>query len=215
MSSLLAGNETKRGKKRQLRKIEMEKSYNLEEELYWDDGYDGESTFDDDDYDPNELYESIMPSDEDDYNDDPCFHGCHYTCEHWGGDGICMLEVEELARQDQEYQEKYVTQTSCPVCQQALTQYAIPTDEIWHWPGNFYSPIIAVSIFCVLDVPKGVLHSQDNIHHIWIGEGEFRTEKLIHLMGKPQPDEILERKKTESSDDNEGYRREEEVEEPF
>lgn len=104
--------------------------------------------------------------------------------ECWGGDGICMREIEEQARQDEEYARLYVSENvACPVCGAVLIEYKIPTDALWCWPGDFYNPMIPLGIFAVYDAPKGVVCRKDNVHHIWVGDGKFRTEKLINILG--------------------------------
>lgn len=108
---------------------------------------------------------------------------CGPWCEHWAGDGLCMLAIEQQAAEWDDYYAKYVTKNvHCPVCGAKLTMYAIPTDKLWTWPGHFYNPMIALDIFCVYDAPKGEIHNCAGIHHIWTGTGKLRQEKLIHLI---------------------------------
>lgn len=115
---------------------------------------------------------------------DPCDH-CGPSCEHWGGDGICELAIEQYANEHEEYYHHYVTEgVHCPVCGAILTEYRVPVDEIWLWPGDFYNPMIALDIYAVYDAPKGIVHRHDQVYHIWVGKGEFRSEKLVRLLGK-------------------------------
>ncbi len=126
--------------------------------------------------------------DDDLYSDsgDPCDH-CGPHCGHWGGDGLCMLEIEELARQHEEYEKRYYRQAAiCPVCRHRLPRYDIETDELWVWPGGWYSPIIGLEIYAAYGMPKGEIHRAGNVCHIWIGEGEARHEKLVRLLGGDQ-----------------------------
>jgi len=63
----------------------------------------------------------------------------------WGGDGICMLEIEQLAAEQEDFERHYVQKgVPCPHCGAALTQYQIPTTRLWVWPGGFYNPMIAL-----------------------------------------------------------------------
>lgn len=112
--------------------------------------------------------------------------------ECWGGDGICMREIEAQQAQDEAFQQRHVlVDTPCPGCQVALTRYDIPTTELWVWPGTwpgeeYYSPMIALNIFGVYDMPKGEVHEPvdgraHTFHHIWVGTGEHRSEALIML----------------------------------
>ncbi len=105
----------------------------------------------------------------------------------WGGDGICMLEIEQLAAEQEDFEQHYMQRAvQCPHCGAVLTQYQIPTTQLWTWPGGFYSPMIALDIFAVYDAPKGEVHEPVtgrfyNLHHIWVGIGEHRRECLIML----------------------------------
>lgn len=116
--------------------------------------------------------------------EDPCSR-CGPWCEHWAGDGLCMLVIEQQAKDHEEYYRECVTDNvHCPVCGKLLTEYKVPTDTLWTWPGDFYNPMIALGIFCAYDTPKGVLHSHNEVYHIWTGEGKYRQEKLIRLIGE-------------------------------
>lgn len=113
----------------------------------------------------------------------------------WGGDGICMLEIEQLANEQSDFEQSYVQKAvACPHCGSVLTQYQIPTTRLWVWPGGFYHPMIALQIFAVYDAPKGEVHEPTEshyhrFHHIWVGEGKNRRECLIMLDRgeEPQP----------------------------
>lgn len=134
----------------------------------------------------------------DDYADDPCRH-CGPSCDEWGGDGICMVEIREQARQDEEYTKYYVHESvHCPNCGKELTMFDIPMDELWLWPGDFYNFFIPLSIYAVYDVPKGELHRFENTVHVWIGVGENRHEKLIRLLGKGNYHQIETEQETEA-----------------
>lgn len=91
--------------------------------------------------------------DEQTLNNDLCL-ACGLLCEHWGGDGLCDLEIEALADETAEYQENYVhPNTFCPVCGKLLTLYDIPADELWVWPIFGKRVIIA----CMGDGMKGAM----------------------------------------------------------
>lgn len=113
--------------------------------------------------------------------------------ECWGGDGICMLEIEQLAAEQEEFERHYVQPAvPCPHCGAVLTQYRISTTRLWTWPGDFYSPMIALNIFAVYDAPKGEVHEPSEshyhrFHHIWVGTGEMRRECLIMLDRGEEP----------------------------
>jgi hypothetical protein len=116
--------------------------------------------------------------------DDPCDR-CGPSCPDWGGDGLCMIQINQQAEENRDFQEKcVVTNYYCPVCGKPLTLYKIPVDELWVWPGDFYNPIIALNIFSVYDAPKGELHRSGNIVHIWVGDPAGDNQKLIQLGGK-------------------------------
>ena len=124
----------------------------------------------------DELYDDYNPCD-----DDPCSH-CGIWCDHWGGDGLCLLQIEQQAMEDEEYHKNYLTENvPCPVCGKYLNQYEIPTDKLWTWPGGFYNPMIALEIYSAYGVAKGEVHHKNNVYHVWIGDGKYREEKLIKL----------------------------------
>ena len=52
----------------------------------------------------DELYDDYNPCD-----DDPCSH-CGIWCDHWGGDGLCLLQIEQQAMEDEEYHKNYLTE---------------------------------------------------------------------------------------------------------
>ena len=131
-----------------------------------------------------EWYEET--EDWDAYESDSCYR-CGPHCEHWGGDGLCMLEIERQAQESEEYQREFVTENvHCPVCGEQLTEFKIPATELWLWPGDFYNPMIALDIYGILGAPKGVLHHHENVYHIWVGLGQYGKEKLIRLTDKEE-----------------------------
>ena len=119
-------------------------------------------------------------SDDEDYGD-PCYH-CGPGCEHWMGDDLCEFVIDQQAKEADEYHTNYVKENYyCPKCGKELTLYQIPTDQLWQWPGDFYNPMIALDIYAIYGAPKGLIHSVGNIHHVFVGDGKFRDEKLIEL----------------------------------
>ena len=103
---------------------------------------------------------------------------CMPECPYWGGDGICMLAVEEYAGHEEEYEREHVYDAECPVCHKELKCYEV-FDDLWEWSGH---PLLAVEVYGFYSTPKGVLHSRGNVFHIWIGEGENREERLIKVL---------------------------------
>lgn len=147
----------------------------------------------DNDYYPGDDFFWLDDNIDDDSWDDPCDR-CGPWCEYWGGDGLCMVIIEQQAKETERFEQKYVSTQSCPHCNIKLTLYQIPTDQLWTWPGEwpgdeYYSPMIALDIFSVLGAPKGEVHHPIDsrfcrFHHIWVGEGEYRRESLI-MLDKP------------------------------
>jgi hypothetical protein len=114
---------------------------------------------------------------------------CGPWCLEWGGDGLCMAAIRQQAADDEDYCDRYVTEgVPCPVCGKELVQYAIPVDELWIWPGDFYNPMVALGIYAFYDAPKGEIHRSNGVCHIWVGDGEYRQEKLIKLGHVTCPD---------------------------
>ena len=116
-------------------------------------------------------------------------NNCGPWCPDWGGDGLCMIAIEQQANEGEEYHHKYVIQaTPCPTCNEKLTLYTIPVTKLWTWPGDFYNPIIALNIYGAYDIPKGELHrfltEGKTTVHIWTGTGKARSECLIRLIGE-------------------------------
>jgi hypothetical protein len=111
--------------------------------------------------------------DEDDWGD-PCSR-CGPWCDSWLGDGLCELEIDYQARCQEFYDKHYVFKDQkCPICGKALTLYKVPGD-LWTWPGDWLTPMIALDIYAVYDCPKGVVHSfGKDFHHVWIGSAKPR-----------------------------------------
>lgn len=139
---------------------------------------------DSDDWDPDDNDETWA------LEDNPCDH-CGPRCKNWGGDGLCMLQINALADESQDFEENFVKDNQeCPICHKKLTQYEIPTDNLWEWPGDFYNSIIALNIYAVMDAPKGEIHHSENLYHIYVGDGEYREEKLILLTGDNHAEDL-------------------------
>jgi hypothetical protein len=99
------------------------------------------------------------------------------------GDGLCELVIEEQARETKEYEEKHHRKSRCPICGKELDEYDVKADKLWVWDSDWYNPLIALSIYGPIGVPKGVIHSKGNVYHIYVGDGENRNEKLVRLIG--------------------------------
>lgn len=138
----------------------------------------------------DELEDDFYPDEYDEWDDDDDdeLMGCGPWCGScWGGDGICMQELEAMAEEGADYETNHVQHdVPCPVCGKQLTQYDVETDKLWVWPGGWYSTYIALNVYAVYDCPKGEIHQQEGVYHIWIGEGDYRREQLIRLLGEPQ-----------------------------
>jgi hypothetical protein len=126
--------------------------------------------------------------------DDPPICSPSQCGDCWMGDNLCEKELEQQASESEDYEKKYVTQNvACLVCGVSLTQYEIPTDKLWVWPGvwpdgAYYNPIIALNIFAMYGAPKGEVHGAvtngtGTYWHIWVGTGKYRSEKIIKLTG--------------------------------
>lgn len=138
----------------------------------------------------DEYYEETDYEEEDAEDEFSCDH-CGPWCSDWGGDGLCMLAIEQQANEQEEYDKNFIKENqTCPVCKQSLKQYEVPVDELWTWPGDFYNPMVAIGIFGILDTPKGEIHRSGNLCHVWVGAGEYREEKLILLSGKRSIEEF-------------------------
>lgn len=137
--------------------------------------------YDDPDYDDFE--------DPDDWDiDDMCDH-CGPWCEHWGGDGLCMLVLQEQGRQRKHYHENHVRDSTCPVCGAELEEYDVYSrdGELWSWNPEFYDVMIGLEVYTPYFVPKGELHHEGDVYHVWMGTDENRTEKLIKVLRELPP----------------------------
>jgi len=134
-------------------------------------------------------YEVEYPDEFEDYEDAEDYYSCDNCgpwCPHWGGDGLCELEIEAFAKEHEDFEKKYKSQRLCPVCNESLECWQIPdVDTLWQWSAQHH-PLIGLEIYRAYGVPKGVVHSKGNIYHVWIGEGEYREEKLIQPLGKQE-----------------------------
>lgn len=131
---------------------------------------------------------------DDDFEYELSCDNCGPWCEHWGGDGLCMLAIVAQAAESDHYHDNFVTEDAvCPGCNKKLTMYEIPTDKLWVWPGDFYNPMIALEIFAVYDASKGEVHPREGkTHHIWVGQGPGARECLIKLSGQDGLDKYLD-----------------------
>jgi hypothetical protein len=127
--------------------------------------------------------------DDDDLFDDGDDSAAEQDFGDWGdGDSF------DCSQEEQEFTAKFVRENvPCPICGVAITQYVIPTDRLWVWPGvwpegRYYSPMIGLMVFADYGIPKGEVHgavtdATGTYWHVWIGTGEYRREQLIKLTG--------------------------------
>jgi hypothetical protein len=135
------------------------------------------------DYQDDEEY---WLDEEDLYDEDELScDNCGPWCPDWGGDGLCMVAIEEQARQRDEYVKKHVRDARCPVCGAALREYDVYSGDgkPWTWSAGFYDPMIAVmDVLGPMWLNKGVFHSKDRVHHVWIEWGAGREERLLRYL---------------------------------
>ena len=113
----------------------------------------------------------------------PCEVGyCGPKCPYWMGDGLCELVIERQTKEREDYYKNHVKNMKCPVCGKPMKCYEVKADELWVWDASWHDPIIGLEVYSALWVPKGIVHQQGDIYHVWIGTGENRTEKLIRLI---------------------------------
>ncbi len=139
------------------------------------------SYFDDDD---DEEFGYRDDFEDDDYEQEGCRH-CGPWCDDWVGDNLCQMELDLQRENDKAYHKDFYRETSCLICKKPLPEYDIKADELWMWPGDWFDPFIPLfEIYHAYGIKKGVLHSEGNRHHIFVGEGDLMEEKLIRLLGK-------------------------------
>ena len=111
----------------------------------------------------------------------PCSR-CGPECPEWGGDGLCMIEINQQAQEFDHYFELFpVTDVFCPICGVKLPCYSVPESELWSW--SEFSPLIGLEVYSAHSVPKGEHHRDGNLVHIWIGS-QSEEGRLIRLLGK-------------------------------
>jgi len=137
-----------------------------DEDEYWDID-EGSSWYDEED----EYLES----------QDPC-DNCGPWCEHWGGDGLCLLAIEQQQKEWEKFEREFYSIQRCPVCGKTLEQWEIPVNKLWVFPGEF-NPMIGLSIYGAYDIPKSIIHIDRNVYHIWVGQKY--NQKLIKLQEQP------------------------------
>jgi hypothetical protein len=123
--------------------------------------------------------------DEEDYSRDDevsCLN-CGPECPAWVGDGLCEIALAWEQTMHDQYMDLHSGQQPCPVCGAMLISYEIATDQLWIWPGGDwpYSPMVGLEIYAILAAPKGEIHRQADVVHIFVGDGELRRECLIIL----------------------------------
>lgn len=108
---------------------------------------------------------------------------CEYGCPFWAGDSLCTLEIEDQARLYEEFAEHIQEEQECPVCKQALTLYEVEAKELFTWgPGEFGEyPLLGLEVWGPADAPKGIIHAEGSVYHIWIGTPELKDQKLVKL----------------------------------
>lgn len=115
-------------------------------------------------------------------SDDPC-DNCGPWCNEWGGDGLCMLVINEQARQRREYDRKHTGTRKCPICKKKLKRYdCLNVDSLWSWSLDPYDPMIAIDVLGPLWLNKGEIHHKGNLYHVWIEWGSGKEERLIRLL---------------------------------
>ncbi len=140
----------------------------------------------------NDLEEDFYGREEEYEDDELGCDKCGPWCPDWMGDNLCRIDIDNFAMETEEYLAKHkLPGVMCPVCQKDLDCFSVAADELWVWPGGWYDPRVGLfEVYSLYGCPKGEIHSKGKVHHIWIGEGEYRQEKLILLMGKQgRPDQ--------------------------
>lgn len=137
--------------------------------------------------DAHDRYDAYDDEDIGHWNEPDCGR-CGPWCDEWGGDGLCMLQIRAQGNEGADYDRQCVQENIlCPVCGKTLTQYAIPTDTLWVWPGNFYGPMIGLGVYGPLDVPKSEMHrwqmGNGTLCHIWTGDPETGQQLILLTLG--------------------------------
>lgn len=136
------------------------------------------------DYDDWEEYE-------DDW-DDPCSN-CGPWCPHWGGDGLCMVEIEAQAEMRKEYEVQHVRDSKCPVCGKKMKEYDIYAGteaKPWLWSAGWYYPILGIEVLGPLWLNKDVIHGEGRVFHVWIEWGSGREERLLRYLTKEEAEPL-------------------------
>jgi len=125
--------------------------------------------------------------------EDPCSN-CGPHCPDWGGDGICMLEIEAQTKMRKEYEEKHIRKSKCPVCGKELTEYDVFASgeaEPWVWNAGWYYPILGIEVLGALWLNKGIIHSKERVFHVWIEWGTGKEERLLKYLTKEEAEKDM------------------------
>ena len=133
-------------------------------------------------YDPYfEEDDPLMDEYEEEENYEDCV-GCGPWCSEWGGDGPCIIAIEDQNRQREEYMKRHTRSSRYPICGAKLTEYDVYAKEAepWMWSAGSYDPMIAVmDAMGPLRLNKGILHSQGRVHQVWIEWDSGREDRLL------------------------------------
>ena len=141
--------------------------------------------FDDISY-SNEDYE------QEEWEEEYSCDNCGSWCPEWGGDGLCMLEIEEQSKMRKEYEENHTRKGKCPICGKELDEYDIYAGEAepFTWSAGWYYPILGIEVLGPLWLNKGVIHGKDGIFHVWIEWGTGKQERLLHYLTKEEAEKV-------------------------
>jgi len=131
------------------------------------------------DYDAGDFDEVI--DDEDELSCD----NCGPWCDSWGGDGLCMREIEAQTKMRKEYEKNHIRKAKCPICGKELTEYDVyagSKPEPWTWNAGWYYPILAIEVMGALWLKKDVIHGKDQVFHVWIEWGTGKEERLLRYL---------------------------------
>ena len=114
---------------------------------------------------------------------------CGPWCDDWMGDGLCRVDIEEYARQAEDYKKRHTRVAECPICHQELPEHdVLGVKELWVWKPAFYDARIAIfDVYGALWLKKGEVHHHGNMYHIWVEWGDGRKESLVRLMPDATP----------------------------
>lgn len=105
-----------------------------------------------------------------------------------------LIGVQKKGVKHEYYEAHHVRKSRCPVCGQELTEYDIYAGgekRPWVWSAGWFHPILGIEVMGALWLNKGIVHSMDDVHHVWIEWGTGREDRLLRYIGDEENEKAM------------------------